>query len=74
MEIPTKEYGIYHWDTFDEPGNDTVLVGEADDWVEAMSFVYQNYGDRIDFHGADQVQIVQFHNGQGTIIERFQIR
>lgn len=35
-----KQYGIYHWDTFD---NETLVIGEADSLMEAESFVKKRY-------------------------------
>ena len=55
MVTHKKEFGIYHWDTFD---NETFLVGEADTLAEAKSFVKERYGDRIKPNGADHVDIV----------------
>lgn len=63
----TKEFGIYHWDTFD---NVTILIDEADTLAEAKQKVSDKYGDRIKPTGADQVDIV---NSKGTIVEKYPI-
>jgi len=62
-----KEFGIYHWDTFD---NETILVGEADTLEEAQSFVQNKYGDRIRPNGADQADIV---DSKGNVIKKYPI-
>ena len=41
MITHTKEFGIYHWDTFD---NETFLVGEADTISEAEERVMKTGG------------------------------
>ena len=50
-----KQFGIYHWDTFD---NQSLLVDEADTFSEACHLVIARYGSRIRQDGADQVDIV----------------
>lgn len=62
-----KEFGIYHWDTFD---NETWLVDEADTLEEAEEKVRNKYGDRISNNGADKVDIV---NKNGDVIKNFSI-
>lgn len=62
-----KEFGIYHWDTFD---NETLLVGEADTIEKAVKKVKKRYGDRIRNDGADRVDIV---DSKGNVKERFNI-
>jgi hypothetical protein len=62
-----KNFGIYHWDTFD---NETFLAGEKDTLEEAQEFVSKKYGDRIRSDGADRVDIV---NKKGTVVKRFSI-
>ena len=49
------EYGIYHWDTFD---NETILIGNATTIEEAEEKVKDRYGGRIRPDGADRVDIV----------------
>jgi len=62
-----KNFGIYHWDTFD---NETFLVSEADTLDEAKQKVKDRYGDRISSHGADQVDIV---DSDGNVIEKYPV-
>lgn len=68
IEKPTKPYGIYHWDTFD---NETFLVGEADTLEEAEKFVVDHYGDRLRPNGADRADIVRFPGGD--LVKKFQV-
>jgi hypothetical protein len=63
-----KEYGVYHWDTFDD---ETTLVYECRTLAEAQRYVQQKYGSRIGIDGADQVHIVDRH---GDVQERFDVR
>ena len=63
-----KEFGIYHWDTFD---NETTLVDEADTLEEAQQKVNANYKDSISGDGADRVEIV---DSKGNIVAKFQIK
>ena len=63
----TNEYGIYHWDTFD---NETILVGEANTLVEAKQKVVNKYGPRLRRDGADRVDIVDL---QGNVIEKYRV-
>jgi hypothetical protein len=63
-----KEFGIYHWDTFD---NVTILIDEADTLDEALDKVKDKYEDRINpKHGADQVDIV---DQNGDIVKKFKV-
>lgn len=62
-----KEFGIYHWDTFD---NVTILVDEADIETEARDIVEKKYGNRISCSGADRVDIV---DSKGTVIENYSV-
>jgi hypothetical protein len=62
-----KEFGIYHWDTFD---NETLLVGEANTLEQAIKKVKKRYKDRIRSDGADKVEIV---DSKGNIRESFNI-
>jgi len=63
----TKEFGIYHWDTFD---NQTLLVDEADSLPKAIQKVKKCYKDRIRENGADRVEIV---NLNGDVVEKFKV-
>ena len=63
----TKEFGIYHWDTFD---NETFLVGEANTLPEAITFVKGRYYNRISRSGADQVEIIDL---KGNVVEKYHI-
>jgi len=62
-----KEFGIYHWDTFD---NATLLIDEADTLKEAQDKVEKKYKDRIRPTGADQVDIV---NQKGEIVDKYKV-
>ena len=62
-----KEFGIYHWDTFD---NVTGLIGEADTLEEAKDFVQKKYNSRIRRTGADQVDIV---DSKGIVRETYPV-
>jgi len=66
-----KAFGIYHWDTFEAFGEDTILVDEADTLEEAERKVVKRYGDRIVYNGADEVHIV---NRQGEVVKRYAVR
>jgi len=68
MITHTKEFGIYHWDTFD---NETILVGEADTLAEAIKFIDDKYGKRIHNTGADRIEVVDL---AGNILRHFNIR
>ena len=52
MNEQTKEFGVYHWDTFD---NETMFVEEFDTFQEAEDFRLDKYRVRDD--GADWVHI-----------------
>jgi len=65
----TKKFGIYHWDTFELPGRDTFLIGEADTLEEAEVFAHKHYGDRL-HRGADRVEIV---NSSGDIVRQYSV-
>lgn len=67
MILHKKEFGIYHWDTFD---NETILIDEKDTLDEAKEFVQNKYGKRISKQGADKVEIV---NLRGTVVEGYWI-
>ena len=62
-----KQFGIYHWDTFD---NETFQVGEADTLEKACEFVQKRYGDRIRSSGADRVDIV---DKAGNVVGRYSV-
>jgi hypothetical protein len=63
-----KEYGVYHWDTFD---NETHLVDESDTIEGAESIVQSAYAGKISSDGADQVDIV---DKSGNIVQKFKVR
>ena len=67
MTEHSKEYGIYHWDTFD---NTTFLVDEADTLNDAIRLVSEHYEGRIRPDGADQVNIV---DSMGKIVCKFKV-
>lgn len=62
-----KEFGIYHWDTFD---NETLLVDEADTVEQAVKKVEKRYRNRIRGDGADKVEIV---DSKGNVKKSFNI-
>lgn len=62
-----KEFGIYHWDTFD---NETFLIHEADSLPDAEEWVKENYGERLRPTGADQVDIV---DSKGSIVKKYDV-
>jgi hypothetical protein len=64
----TLEFGIYHWDTFD---NTTVFVDEAVSLSKAIQKVKKKYKGRIDPQGADRVDIV---NLNGDVVKKFQVK
>ena len=68
MITHTKEFGIYHWDMFD---NETLLVGEADTVTKAVKFIDDKYGARISCDGADRVEVVDL---SGIILRRFNVK
>jgi len=51
----TKEYGVYHWDTFD---NVALFLVDFDSVNEAMDYIEEAYKGRIRDNGADKVDIV----------------
>lgn len=67
MITHTKEFGVYHWDTFD---NETLLIAEADTLEEAQDIVNERYKGRISGNGADQVDIV---DKKGNIVGKFSV-
>lgn len=78
LQKPTKAYGIYYWDTFERPGEDTYLIGEADTWDEALAFVdgqekLERPAFRLKADGADRVEIVHFVAGSGTVMQTYRV-
>ena len=67
MKRHTKEFGIYHWDTFD---NETILIAEADTLPEAEAKVTERYGGRVGPSGADKVEIV---DRQGNVQRSYSV-
>ena len=63
----TKNFGIYHWDTFD---NETFLIDQADTLEEAEEIIKEKYKGRIGVHGADQVDIV---DSKGDIVKKYSV-
>lgn len=63
-----KEFGVYHWDTFD---NETFLIHETDTLEDAIKWTEEDYGSKISPIGADQVEIV---NKQGDIVKKWKVR
>ena len=63
----TKEFGIYHWDTFD---NVTLFIDEADTLKEAEAKVQERYARRLSGTGADKVDIV---TKSGTVVSHHSI-
>jgi hypothetical protein len=69
MPIEHKlEFGIYHWDTFD---NITLLVDEAVSLPKAIQKVKKRYKDRLGPQGADRVDIV---NLNGDVVKKFSVK
>lgn len=62
-----KEYGLYHWDTFD---NETFLVDEADTLEEIQVKLKDHYGDRLRKDGADRADIV---DSKGNVIKKYNV-
>ena len=63
----SKEYGVYHWDTF---VNETMLREEFDNLDGAIAYVERKYKSRISAVGADQVDIV---DSKGNIVEKYTV-
>lgn len=63
----TKEFGVYHWDTFD---NETFLINEFDSLAAAEEYVKEKYKGRIRSNGADQVDIV---DNKGNLIRKYRV-
>lgn len=64
------KYRIYHWDNFEPPGEDTLLIGDAETIQEAEDLIIQKYGNRLFGNGADRIQIV---NAQGDVVKSFNV-
>lgn len=64
----SKEYGIYHWDTFD---NTTSLVDEADTLEDAIQLVQDHYEEHLSPYGADQVDIV---DSEGEVVRKYKVK
>lgn len=62
-----KEFGIYHWDTFD---NETFLIAQADTQEEAQALVEELYKGRLKSSGADRVDIV---TRSGDVVAAFSV-
>lgn len=62
-----KQFGVYHWDTFD---NRTFLQHEADTIDECNSFITKHYNTRLRDSGADRVEIV---DDKGNIVEKYNV-
>ena len=71
MQRSTKAFGIYYWDTFDPPGQDTDLIDEADTLEAAEALVEQGYAGRLGPGGADYIEIVRERDGE--IMRRFNV-
>jgi len=61
----TKEFGVYHWDTFD---NETTFCSEFDKLEDAKSYITSNFNTMK--NGADQVDIIDL---EGNVVEIFKI-
>ena len=67
MITHTKEFGVYHWDTFD---NVTLLIDEFHTENEADTFIHTRYFTRLSSHGADQVDIV---DKSGNVVKSYNV-
>jgi len=63
----TKQFGIYHWDTFDDQ---TFLIHETDTLPDAQAWTEEHYKGRLWDYGADQVDIV---NRAGDIVKKYAV-
>jgi len=68
MSEQTKEFGVHHWDTFD---NETIMLEEFDELSDAEEYVADKYKGRIGPQGADKVDIV---NSKGKIVRQYSVR
>jgi hypothetical protein len=69
IELPQAEFGIYHVDTFEEPGFQTTLIGAANSQDEAEQWIARKFGprsqdQRIRTDGADRVELVRISDRQ----------
>ena len=62
-----KEFGVYHWDTFDDV---TLLIDEFDTLLESQGFIAKRWKGRLKLNGANQVDIV---DRVGTVVESHKI-
>lgn len=65
-----KDFRVYHWDTFDEPGDDTSFLDSFDTEQEAVDYVKRKYTGFISGDGADQVHIV---DKTGRVVKRYYV-
>jgi hypothetical protein len=63
----TKQFGLYHWDTFD---NETFLKHEADTLDECVAWAEKHYGERLRPSGADRAEIV---DKKGNIVKTWNV-
>lgn len=60
---PRALYSVTHWDTFEAPGEDTILIGRFETLADAEAFVLYTYGpdgppgQRLSTCGADRIEI-----------------
>lgn len=47
VQRPTKRFGVYLWDTFEKPGEDTYFLHETDTLDEATHWV--EHHDELDY-------------------------
>jgi len=78
LKKPSKPYGVYYWDTFEEMGEGAMLIGEFDTLDQANKSVLRefgpdNRGKKIRPDGADLVHIVHFVDGEGTVVAEFKV-
>lgn len=62
-----KEFGVYHWDTFD---NETFFKQDFDTLDQAEEYVNEEYKGRIRLSGGDKVDIV---DSKGNIRRQFSV-
>ena len=68
----SKEYGVYHWDTFErDPECSTILLDEFDKLDDARDYVAKEYKGRISGGGADKVEIV---DSKGEVIDQYPVK
>lgn len=66
----TKAFRVFHWDTFDPPGEDTIQIHDADTIEEAEAWIRGHYGDRLRESGADKVDIV---DQKGNVVRSWRV-